>query len=153
MAIHHLLQGCAAVVSTLGQRQGEPLVASRATANIINAMEKYRIQRYIFVAGINVDTPYDKKGPQTEAATMWMRTNFPIIQEDRQNAYSIVCKSSINWTMVRVPMIEFTEGSGKYKTATEDCPGNSITAGDIADFLSRQLDDMHYNKQSPFIAN
>lgn len=152
-AIGHLLQGCTAVISTLGQRKGEPLIASLATENIITAMERYNIQRYIFVAGINIDTPYDKKSPQTEAATMWMKTNFPSIQEDRQNAYSILCKSLIDWTMIRVPMIEFTEGSGKYKINKEDCPGSSISAGDIADFVMKQLNDTQHLKGAPFIAN
>jgi putative NADH-flavin reductase len=106
-AIRSVVKDCHAVISTIGQRQGEPLVASQATINVLNAMKTFDIQRYILVAGININTPYDKKGPATIAATDWMKKNFPDIQTDRQNAYTILQKSNVNWTMVRVPLIEF----------------------------------------------
>ncbi len=51
-------------------------------------MTYYEIRRYLLVAGINIDTPFDKKSAQTLAATDWMKANFPSIQEDRQKAYS-----------------------------------------------------------------
>jgi hypothetical protein len=34
-----------------------------------------------------------------------------------------------------------------------DCPGEKITAGNLAEFLVNQLYDTTYFKQSPFIAN
>lgn len=147
-----LLQGCQAVISTIGQRKDEPLIAARATANIIKEMQFQKIRRYILLAGLNVDTPRDRKGAQTEAATTWMKANFPGIQQDRQNAYSILSTCNVDWTMVRVPMIDFAAGTGNFKVSLYDCPGTSINAGDIAEFLVAQLNDARYFKQSPFIA-
>ena len=77
-AIRKLLNDCSAVINTVGQRKDEPLVASRATANIVDAMQDYGIRRYIVVGGINIETPFDEKGAQTRAATTWMKENFPI---------------------------------------------------------------------------
>lgn len=151
-AIDMLLQGCHAVISTIGQRKDEPLVATHSTKNIIKAMVKYKIRRYILIAGINIDARFDKKGPQTTAATVWMKTGFPEIQKDRQNAYSILGESDLDWTLVRVPMIEFAEGKGDIRVSVEDCLGTSIAAGDIADFLIQQLSDERYLRQAPFIA-
>ena len=70
-------------------------------------MTYYEIRRYLLVAGINIDTPFDKKSPQTLAATDWMKANFPLIQEDRQKAYNALFENPLDWTLVRVPMIEF----------------------------------------------
>ena len=152
-AIDYLLGGCYAVISTIGQRKDEPLVSARATENIVHAMETHNIGRYIALAGLNIDTPFDKKGAQTLAATVWMKSTFPLIQEDRQKAYDILVTSDIDWSLVRVPMIEFTKRKGNVKVSTEDCPGTTITAGDIADFIVSQLQNPRYIRQSPFISN
>ena len=94
----------------------------------------------------------DKKSTQTLAATEWMKANFPVIQEDRQKAYSALLESPLDWTLVRVPMIEFTEAGGNLTVNREDCLGTKITAGAIADFLIQQLSDNQFYRQAPFIA-
>ncbi len=152
-AIRSLAEGCQAIISTVGQRKDEPLVASQATINVLKAMAQYGIQRYILVAGINVDTPFDKKSPETTAATNWMKTNFPEIQADRQKTYSILSASKVNWTLVRVPLIEFTDISGEILVSLKDCLGSKISAHDIATFVIDQLSEDSYIKKSPFIAN
>ena len=147
-----LLEGCQAVISTVGQRKDEPLVSSLATRNILIAMSEYGIQRYLLVAGINVDTPFDKKGLETNMATEWMSTNFPLIHADRQKTYSILSASNVDWTLVRVPFIEFTDESSEILVSLEDCPGKRISAGCIADFLTEQIMVDRYIRKSPFIA-
>ena len=152
-SIRYLLKDCEAVISTIGQRPGEPLVALRATQHITKAMGESSIRRYILVAGINIDTPFDKKGAQTLGATAYMKANFPAIQEDRQKAYSFLSDCDLDWTLVRVPMIEFSHKKKALKVDLEDCPGSGITAGSIAWFLVQQLREDRYIKCAPFIAN
>ena len=152
-AIHSLLINCQAVISTVGQRKDEPLVASQATLNVLRAMKECGIQRYILLAGINVDTPFDKKGTETKHATEWMKNNFPLIHADRQKAYSILSASYVDWNLVRVPLIEFTDAGGKTIASVDDCPGSKISAADIAQFMIDQLTDITYIGKAPFIAN
>lgn len=148
-----LVQNCQAVISTIGQRKDEPLVAERATKNVISAMEKYKLQRYILLAGVNIDMPGDHKSANTKAATEWMRNNFPHIQQDRQNALYWLAQSDLEWTMVRVPFIHFVPGCGRTKISLTDCLGNSIMAGDVANFLVQQLTKGDFIRQSPFISS
>lgn len=152
-AINSVLNGCNAVISTIGQRTGEPLVAELATKNVLAAMALCDIKRYLLVAGINIDTPFDRKRVQTIAATEWMKKNYPLIQEDRQNAYSLLAASRVDWTLLRVPFIEFAEGTGSVTENLEDCLGNKINAGNIAAFLVKQLFEETYIRKAPFIAN
>lgn len=151
--IRSLVKGCTAVISTIGQRKDEPLVASQATTNILKAMEEYEVDRYILVAGINVDTPFDKKSDQTKTATEWMKANFPLIHEDRQKTYALLVSSAVNWTLVRVPFIEFADQQYEIIASTDDCRGTKISAANIAAFITEQLWKNGYSKQSPFIAN
>lgn len=148
-----LTEDCQAIISTIGQRKDEPLVASQATVHVLNAMAKQGIRRYVLLAGLNVDTPFDKKGPETIAASEWMKINFPLIHADRQKAYSILSASDVNWTLVRVPLIEFTDTRGETIVDLEDCRGNKISAADIAAFLIDQLADNTYARKAPFITN
>lgn len=156
-AIETLLDGCDALISTVGQRKGEPLVASHATRNIIEAVAKRPDDaenfRYILLAGLNVDTPFDKKGDETQKATDWMKATFPDIHADRQKSYELLLASHVSWTMVRVPFIEFVESQGNIKVSLEDSPGTKISAADIAAFLVSQLTDDAYIRKAPFIAN
>ena len=152
-SIMALTAGCQAVISTIGQRKGEPLVASQATMNVLKAMKAHAISRYILVAGLNVDTPFDKKSEATKTATEWMKSNFPLIHEDRQKTYSILSASDANWTLVRVPFIEFSDRSCEIAVSLEDSHGSKISATDIATFLIGQLSDDTYIRKSPFISN
>jgi putative NADH-flavin reductase len=156
-AVSSLIEGCDAIINTVGQRKGEPLVASQATVNVLEEIKKLRQNgrqiRYILVAGLNVDTPFDKKGPETKRATEWMKTNFPSIHNDRQKAYKILSASDLDWILVRVPFIEFTGDRAEVKADLEDSLGQIISAADIAGFLIDQLSDDTYLRQAPFIAN
>ncbi|HEV7381766.1 MAG TPA: NAD(P)H-binding protein [Dyadobacter sp.] len=154
--VSELIDGCDAVVSTVGQRKDEPMVGSQGTLNILQAISNVAdggIQkRYILVAGLNLDTPFDRKGPETVAATEWMKANYGEIHQDKQKAYEILQASHVSWTLVRVPLIAFTDERSEIGVSLEDSPGQHIGAADIAAFLVEQLDDLTYVQKSPFIA-
>lgn len=151
-SIKELLKDCQAVLSTIGQRKDEPLVASRVTTHVLTAMNEFGIDRYVLLAGLNIDTPFDKKSPKTIMATDWMKSNFPLIQEDRQKAYGLLEESDVSWTQVRVPFIDFTDKSSEITVNLEDCLGDKITALDISKFMIKEMTESKYNRQSPFIS-
>ncbi len=150
--IRLLLEDCQAVISTVGQRQGESMVASQLVKSVLKTMKELNIERFVLLGGLNIDTPFDKKSPKTIMATDWMKTNFPEIQEDRQKAYNLLVESDVNWTQVRVPFIEFTNNSSEIKVNLEDCLGDKINAFDIAQFMVKEMTESNYNRKSPFIS-
>lgn len=152
-AVLTLLEGCQAVISTLGQPKGEPSIFSQASRNILQAMHAHGISRYILTTGLHVNTPADQKSPQTRMATDWMYTHYPEITLDKQAEYELLVRSEADWTLVRLPWIELTEERKPMRASLEDCPGEKISATDLAHFLIKQLSDKTYNRQAPFIAN
>lgn len=152
-AIRSLIDGCQAVISTLGLGipTSEKTLFSQATTHIIRAMNEYNIRRYVVVTGLNVDTPFDKKSPKTKFATNWMYENFPISTKNRQTEYEILSASNIDWTLVRLPLIEQTDERNPIKTSLEDCEGDKISASDLAHFLIEQLSDETFVRQAPFL--
>lgn len=109
--------------------------------------------RYILLTGLTIDTPYDRKGLLTKFLTFLMKTNFRDIIADKQKDYNLLAQSSLDWTVVRVPMIEQTDSTRPLKVNLKDCPGNKISTTDLADFLIKQLSDPEFIGKAPFISN
>lgn len=152
-AIAQLLTGCSAVLSTIGQRQGEPMVASQLMKLLPAAMHVAGINRYIALAGVNVTALGDQKGLAAQQATAWMQTNFPEIHADRQISFDLLQASALSWTMVRVPFIYFEEGDGQLLVQLHDCPAQQVMAGDIARFMVKTLQENSYLRQAPFVGS
>ena len=152
-AIHELLKGCTAIISTLGQSKDEPPVFSEATRNILAAIQAQNIKRYILTTGLNVDTPNDKKGPSTQAGTNWMKQHYAATTADKQREYELLAASDTDWTLVRLPLIGLTAASAPIATHLEDSPGPGIHGTDLAKFLISQLEDTTYLRNAPFLAN
>jgi putative NADH-flavin reductase len=152
-SIRALVDGCQSVISTLGQPRGEKSIFSQATSNVIRAMNHHNINRYILTTGLNVDTPNDKKGQMAKVATDWMKSNYPETTLDKQVEFDLLSKSNLDWTLVRLPLIELTDERRKVIVSLEDCPGDKISSTDLACFMIEQLSDQSYIKKAPFIAN
>lgn len=154
-AIRTVVDGCSAVISTLGLGipPSEPTLFTLATQHILQAMHECGVNRYIVITGLNVDTPLDKKGAKSKASTEWMYTNYPKSTANRQAEYSMLTDSNVDWTLVRLPLIIQTDETYGVRVSLEDCPGDKISATDLAQFLIGQITDQTFSKQAPFIAN
>ncbi len=154
-AMRALIGDCDAVISALGMGKmlNSTSIFSQSTTNIIQAMTEQKMKRYIVLTGLNVDTEFDKKGVKTKFATEWMYTNYPLTTADRQAEYELLKASNLDWTLVRLPLIEQTEERYKVVVSLKDCLGDKISATDLVDFLISQLSDNQYIKQSPFLFN
>lgn len=153
--VQTLISDCQAVISTLGMGipPDDPEIFCKATANIIHAMEAHKVMRYIVITGLNVDTAKDKKGFKTVAATEWMKTNYPVSTTNKQTEYTLLTESKVEWTMVRLPLIELTDTRNPIAISLEDCPGDKISATDLACFLIAQLKEKEFIRLAPFVAN
>jgi putative NADH-flavin reductase len=152
-AIYQLLENCDAVISTLGQRQGEPPVLSKATTNIVRAMREWNIDRYIVITGLSIDIPGDRKSFRTKLLSRMMKWFFSSVIADKKKEFSVLAASSLQWTLVRLPVIELTDNTGPIAVDLYDCPGKKIRATDLAAFLIQQLSDNHFAQKAPFIAS
>jgi len=153
--IHLLMQNCDAIISTLGlgQPPSETNIFSESTKNVLLAMTNHQIERYIVITGLNVNTPFDIKSPKTQFATDWMYANYPKTTADKQTEYDILSRSDVDWTLVRLPLIEQTDERTDVKVSLKDCLGDKVSATNLSNFLIEQLTDNRFIKQAPFIAN
>ncbi|KFF01217.1 epimerase [Chryseobacterium formosense] len=146
-----LLENCNVLLSTLGQPKGERTIFSDATKNVVSAMNYQKIKRYIVTTGLSVNTPFDNKNETVKMATDWMYQNYPETTVDKQKEYELLTQSNLDWTLVRLPLINLTDDSFKTETSLEDCRGKNISATDLGEFLVSQIDDEAFIKKSPFL--
>ena len=153
--VKSLLADCDAVISTLGLGlpNSEKNIFSTTTTNVLKAMEDFKIERYIVITGLNVDTPFDKKSQKTQMGTDWMKMNFPETTSDKQKEFELLEVSQAKWTLVRLPLIEQTDERNEIDVNLADCRGDKISATDLALFLIDQLPAENYIRKSPFISN
>ncbi|TDB61847.1 NAD(P)-dependent oxidoreductase [Arundinibacter roseus] len=154
-AVYELLEDCQAVISALGLGvpASEPTIFSLSTTHVLRAMKEHAINRYLVITGLNVDAPQDNKSSKTQFATEWMKQHYPISTTNKQHEFEILTKSTVDWTLVRLPLIEQTDVSGPVQVSLEDCPGDTISATSLSNFLIEQLFSDTYFEKSPFIAN
>lgn len=151
--VRTLVAGVDAVISTIGQRGNDLPVFSAATANVIQAMQEQHISRYIVITGLSVNTSADQKSPWVMQATEWMYDHYPHTTSDKQTEYILLQNSRLDWTMIRLPLIELTSETPGVTVSLKDCPSNKISATSLAIFLAGQLNDPTFYRAAPFIAN
>lgn len=152
-AVDRLIRGCGAVISKIGQPVGEKSIFTDASKNVIKSMNSHGIKRYIAITGLNVDTPFDHKNDKVKMATDWMYQNYPKTTKDKQDEYEILVSSTLDWTLVRLPLIIPTSEHFKTEANLIDCAGEKISAADLSAFLVSQIEDETYTKMSPFLYN
>ncbi len=152
-SVYKLIEGCNAVISTLGQTKNEKPVFSLAVKNIIKAMSTVNISRYIVITGLTLDTPFDKKSIRTRLLSKMIRLLFKAIIIDKQKEYSLLSGSNLDWTIVRLPFIEQVESDELINISLTDCPGKKISATSLANFLIKQLESVEFIRKCPFISN
>ncbi|WP_160138274.1 NAD(P)-dependent oxidoreductase [Chryseobacterium sp. c4a] len=152
-SICSLIKDCDVVISTLGQPKGEKSIFSEATTHIMRAMYKHGIKRYIVTTGLSVNTENDHKNERVQMATEWMYQHYPETTSDKQKEYQLLLESSLDWTLVRLPLINMTDKSFSTETSLIDCKGENISATDLAEFLVSQIEDPSYIGKSPFLYN
>lgn len=148
-----LLQGCTYVISAIGQPGNSTPVFSKVTTHIIQAMPAAGIEKYLLITGLSIDVPGDAKSERVQQLSAWMRQQYPALIADKQREYQLLAASAVNWTIVRLPMIEQTDNRYPLAISVTDCTGEKISATDIGYFLTDQLESDAYVRQAPFIAN
>ncbi|WP_268035381.1 NAD(P)-dependent oxidoreductase [Algoriphagus sp. PAP.12] len=153
--VEALIKNCDAVISTLGLGipASAPDLFEKATEIVVKTMKSLGLDRYILISGLNVNTPFDQKSEKNLQATAWMEQTFPKSTRSKQKEYELLQESGLNWTLVRLPLIELKEGKVPIRTDLRDCKGDKINAASLAVFLIDQLESGEFIQKAPFLFN
>ena len=146
-----LNRDCDAAISALGVFSRKPTTElSTGTANIISALNKHSIGRFVVVSSLGV---HDSRGQGNLAAKIWQRFVIPKILEDKERQEQLLRDSDLNWTVFRPSRLidepdsrqDLVEWSGPPPTAKVTW---RISMASLADRILDTLDDPAYSKRA-----
>ncbi len=157
-AIDRAVAGADAVVSALGpsldrKATGLPLV--EGTRNIVTAMQRHGVRRYVGNGTPSVLDPRERPTWQTRLSTFMARTFLRRAYDELVGMSDIVMTSGLDWTIVRFLAPKDGPAKGRVRQGFygSDKLGFNVTRADIAQFTAAQVDDGRYIGAAPAISN
>jgi len=154
--IEGAVSGAEAVISALGPRGGSrerPI--TRGMRNIIVSMKKQGVRRLVVSSTLSARDPNDKPDFKTEALVRLVKFTMRDAYEDIVSAAESVRDSDLDWTIVRLAMLNNNVKSGQVRAGYVGTGevGTSISRADVAYFMLKQLEDTKFLRSAPAISN
>ena len=161
--VQEVVAGQDAVLSALGHKRFfiKTNILSKGTENIINAMEKQNVNRFICITALGINDSRFKLGLYHTLFVIPVIIFFYFMDKAKQE--KLIKSSNLDWTIVRpgqlIPqwIVNLFHGkkTGSYKHGAN--VGNYIltkiiSRADVADFMLSQLNDKAYLHKTPGIA-
>lgn len=152
-SLRDLMHGCSAVINTFGRPPQEEPLYSTVTGRILEEMERAGVRRYIGVTGLSLKLQGDHKSIGGRVVSRMLRSLHPRFAQDRLAELTVLQSSSVEWTLVRLPVVKEGQGGCAIKADADRMTGNRIYNGDVARFLVNQIDEAEYVRRCPFIGS
>ncbi len=154
--IERAVRGADAVISVLGPRGGSkrrPIALG--TVNIIAAMKKQSIRRLIISSTASAKDPNDRSELRFRVIVGIVKLFIHAAYEDVVSTAEAVRKSDLDWTIVRLSLLNNNPMTGKVRAGYmgRGEVGIGISRADVADFLLKQVWDEKYLRQAPLLSN
>ncbi len=143
-----------AVLSTLGAVPGGAKdIMTVAARGIIAAMKKSGVQRLITLTGAGVAQPGDQPKGINKLISFMLMLLAKEVQLDAAEHVRLVRASSLDWTVVRVPMLTNAPSSGNLKVGMVGInDGMRIGRSEVSAFMLKTLETGAHIKASPVIS-
>ena len=141
------IQGAEAIISTLGfsGRSRETKIYSEGVLNIARAMEEIGPRRLIVLAASQGIDP-DPNFPWYASVMMklFIKPIFGFAYRDMAKMTDLLAKSTLNWTLVGVPLLTNSPEKGKHRNSIGEPLQHAfrISRGDVAEYLISIIDNM-----------
>lgn len=155
--IQELLSGSDVVINAVGPVKADGdaalFINSTVTRNILEEMKETEISQYMIVSGAAVVMPGDDRN----ILGWWIRTLARIglnsALQDKQAEYEALAQSSVNWMLVRCPLIDAEPYQRPPLVSLETPPAFRVRAGELARFMIDQIGQSEYIRQGPFLGS
>lgn len=146
-SVEHAVAGSDAVLSALGHKRWfiKTTILSDGTRNIINAMEKHGVKRFVCETSLGVGDSRGRLGIYYTFFVVPVIIYFYYKDKELQERY--IKQSSLDWVIVRPGQLTNGRKRGTYRHSP-DIGSRILTVrisrADVGDFMLRQLTDNIY---------
>lgn len=147
-----LFRGSDIIINCLSNSGNPNPISSLVSKQVITRIQNNPNKRYFVVTGKTVKSNYDKFSLVTYLQRQFLIQHYPEIVSDKQKEYCILFESSINWTLIRCPLIIDGENIPYYLSISR-CKGKSITKLSLSKFIIEEIEKKEFLKKSPYLFN
>ena len=146
-----------AVLSALGTKVlRKNTIISDGTRNIITAMEKSGVKRFVFESSLSIG---NSKPQQKQLGLFYNIIVIPLLLrnmfQDKEVQERYIMQSTLDWVIVRPAVLTNGLRTGVYRSgfsATDASIKAKISRADVADFMLKQLTDDTYIHKAPSLS-
>jgi putative NADH-flavin reductase len=156
-SVEAAIEGSEVVLSTIGPPQrnhGDPAQYEKAMKNIVSAMDKYGIKRYIHIGGAA------HQGGENEVwnfnrkfLRLFLNLFGKQILVAKHLEWEVLKTSDLDWTLVRPPRITDVEASGNIVADERRLESLKISVGDLTDFILEQITSKDWIRRAPLVSS
>jgi putative NADH-flavin reductase len=150
-AVEKAIVGQDAILSALGSPTlKKNRVLSDGTKNIISAMEKHGVKRFVCETALGVGESKNQPGFvfNSFVVPFLLRNVFA----DKEIQERDIKRSNLEWIIVRPGGLTNGAKTGNYRYGLNRSIKGRIARADVADFMLRQLKNDEFLRQTPAIA-
>ncbi len=157
LSVETAIEGAEVVLSTIGPPQrnpGDPEQYEKAMKNIVSAMNKYGIKRYIHIGGAA------HQGGENEVWNFnrkFLRLFLNFVGKQilvaKYLEWEVLKKSDLDWTLVRPPRITKEKASGNISADEKRLGSLEISVGDLTDFILEQITSKEWIRKAPLVSS
>jgi putative NADH-flavin reductase len=156
-SVEAAIEGAEVVLSTIGPPQrnpGDPVQYEKAMKDIVSAMNKYGIKRYIHIGGAGHPGGENEKWTMSRKLLRFFLTLFSKQILVAKNLEWVVLKTSdLDWTLVRPPRITNEEASGNILANEKRLESLKVSVGDLTDFILEQITSKDWIRKAPLVSS
>lgn len=147
------LAGADAVASTLGPVGKDTTLLRDTAAMLTTAMVDAHVPRYVGISVAGLTLPGDRKRSRDEVISWLLNTFGGELAKDKIAEHDIWQRSSLDWTLVRVPRLVDGPASKVDHDAHVSGRRTSLSRGNLARFIADAVRTGDYSRNAPFVSN
>jgi putative NADH-flavin reductase len=154
-AVSRVIHETDAVVSLIGHsKDSSDTLLTQAAKVMISKMESDGPQRIVILTGAGVRYPQDQPGFIDKLIRFVLKTMQPVLLADSESYSRLIMDSSLDWTIVRAPMLTEKEGDGTYRVGyVGSGPGPKASRQNVATFILDELEKNEHLRDAPMVSD
>ena len=155
--LRRLVKGSDVVISALGPVRGDGAAALALSTDVARLMTgilpEAGHRRYVVVSGGAVQVPGDQRDLLGWTIRKLAQLAYGSTVRDKQQEFEILAASSLQWTLVRCPLIDPEPFQRPAVASLATPPAFRLRAGELARFLLEQAHSADYRQRAPFLGS
>jgi len=155
--IEETVKGTDVVISTVGPPQKRPKNPEKyrsAMENVVTALKKQNIKRFIHVGGaVHPGGENENWTTGRRLLRLFLNLSWKPGLVAKQLEWEVLKESSLEWTLVRPPQITKGGSTGKIIADEKNLARTKINVEDLSSFILDQINSKNWIKKAPLVAS